>query len=165
MSPVLRVHVHFIDCLVRMQSPSLSECGRSRLHDSAFRTTNSIAPLHVTHVVSPCCIGCLPLCVCRYCVDGVRRPCPPGRYGAVQRLSNASCTGSCTAGHMCAAGSTSPTQAPCASTAGFYCPEVLAVLHLLASLELLAATYLHPPQSHCEPMLPLILLCHVCGDW
>jgi hypothetical protein len=62
-SPVLRVHVHFIDCLVRMQSPSLSERGRSRLHDSAFRTTNSIAPLHVTHVVSPCCIGCLPLCV------------------------------------------------------------------------------------------------------
>lgn len=48
-----------------------------------------------------------------YCVRGVRRPCPAGRFGASGGLSSAACDGKCAAGHYCPAGSTSRRQVAC----------------------------------------------------
>jgi hypothetical protein len=57
-----------------------------------------------------------------FCLQGVRRPCPSGRFGATQQMMNASCTGVCRAGWYCPAGSTSTTQTPCGDS-DVYCPE------------------------------------------
>ena len=40
-------------------------------------------------------------------------PCPPGTYGASQGLGTAACSGNCTAGYYCTAGSTTPTLMGC----------------------------------------------------
>ena len=48
-----------------------------------------------------------------YCVQGVSRRCPAGRYGGVDRLLDANCTGPCAKGHYCLQGSTSSLQNPC----------------------------------------------------
>jgi hypothetical protein len=42
-----------------------------------------------------------------YCVDGAATPCPAGRFGCADRLSDPSCNGPCTPGFYCPAGSTS----------------------------------------------------------
>jgi hypothetical protein len=39
-----------------------------------------------------------------YCVGGIRRPCPAGRYGATTGLSTSACSGPCTPGHWCKEG-------------------------------------------------------------
>ncbi len=44
---------------------------------------------------------------------GACEPCPGGRFGASAALSSSVCTGTCTAGYFCPAGSTSPTQGTC----------------------------------------------------
>jgi hypothetical protein len=44
--------------------------------------------------------------------------CPGGTYGATSGVTNSSCTGSCSAGYMCPAGSTNSTAAVCPM--GFY---------------------------------------------
>lgn len=41
-----------------------------------------------------------------YCVNGVISDCPAGRFGAVERLSDAGCSGPCRRGHYCPPGST-----------------------------------------------------------
>ncbi|KAJ1395929.1 hypothetical protein B484DRAFT_340119, partial [Ochromonadaceae sp. CCMP2298] len=48
-----------------------------------------------------------------YCVQGVVRSCPAGRYGRGERLTDPQCTGACSRGHYCPPGSTSATQEPC----------------------------------------------------
>jgi hypothetical protein len=48
-------------------------------------------------------------------------PCPEGTYGATAGLTTAACTGPCSAGYYCPAGSTSATQIACPS--GSYCME------------------------------------------
>ena len=48
-----------------------------------------------------------------YCVDGVIRDCPAGRYGITERLHNEKCSGPCAAGYFCPAGSTSRNEYPC----------------------------------------------------
>jgi hypothetical protein len=40
-------------------------------------------------------------------------PCPAGTYGATPALTSAACSGNCTAGYYCVAGSTSTTDASC----------------------------------------------------
>ena len=40
-------------------------------------------------------------------------PCPAGRYGNVEGLTSAACSGMCAAGYWCGEGSTSPTQNAC----------------------------------------------------
>lgn len=46
-----------------------------------------------------------------------------GTYGSSTGLSSADCSGNCTQGYFCAAGSTSPTQQPCGGSQ-LYCPAV-----------------------------------------
>ena len=46
--------------------------------------------------------------------------CNAGRYGSTEGLTAATCTGACSAGYYCPAGSTSATQNKC--SAGNYCP-------------------------------------------
>ena len=62
-----------------------------------------------------------------YCVGGVSTPCPEGTYGSVEGLTGAACSGPCSAGFICAEGSTSSQQEPCSADkvdpANWYCPE------------------------------------------
>ena len=48
--------------------------------------------------------------------------CPPGSFGNESGLFDSRCSGLCSAGYYCVAGSTSSTQFSCGSNA-FYCPE------------------------------------------
>jgi hypothetical protein len=48
-----------------------------------------------------------------YCLNGVISDCPAGRFGALERLSTAACSGPCRKGHYCPAGSTSEIEFPC----------------------------------------------------
>ena len=48
-----------------------------------------------------------------YCVHGVRISCPGGTYGDQLGLYNETCTGRCSRGFYCPAGSTSSRQFPC----------------------------------------------------
>lgn len=57
-----------------------------------------------------------------YCVDGVKKQCPAGRYGETFGLSESFCTGSCAAGYYCPINSTSSTQFECGSVDKF-CPQ------------------------------------------
>jgi hypothetical protein len=60
----------------------------------------------------------------RYCVGGAARACPAGRYGALRGLTSELCTGNCSAGYYCPAGSTSPTQLNCSDGPAYFCAEV-----------------------------------------
>ena len=57
-----------------------------------------------------------------YCLDGVRRLCPRGRYSSESGNSKPGCEGKCMAGYYCKAGSSSPVQHRCGG-AEFFCPE------------------------------------------
>lgn len=74
-----------------------------------------------------------------FCVAGVARLCPAGRFGGVTGLQTAECEGACERGFYCPEGSTSETQVACPvgrysgpgakhadcdgkCRAGFYCP-------------------------------------------
>ena len=54
-----------------------------------------------------------------YCVDGIKNECPPGKFGSTAGLDSAACSGPCTGGGGCSAGSVSATGKPC--KAGYYC--------------------------------------------
>ena len=56
-----------------------------------------------------------------YCVQGVQLECPFGTFGAGWGLVTPPCSGRCSAGYLCPAGSVSSTQQPCPY--GFYCAE------------------------------------------
>ncbi|GBG23803.1 Hypothetical Protein FCC1311_000232 [Hondaea fermentalgiana] len=60
-----------------------------------------------------------------YCTQGVRTPCPGGTFGETRGLSDAACSGNCTAGYFCPDGSISPEQEPCVGAAD-YCPDASA---------------------------------------
>ncbi len=48
-----------------------------------------------------------------FCVNGVRSPCPPGRYGNVRGLSSEECSGLCPPGHYCLSASVNPKTNRC----------------------------------------------------
>ena len=48
-----------------------------------------------------------------YCVRGVKRDCPKGRFGKSSGLYKVGCSGVCRDGYYCPAGSTSAYQVPC----------------------------------------------------
>ena len=70
--------------------------------------------------------------------EGLRRPCPPGRYGETAGLSQAGCTAACPRAHYCPEGSPAPTPCPAGTygdseglttsacsgpcSPGYYCP-------------------------------------------
>ena len=56
-----------------------------------------------------------------YCVRGLRRLCPAGRWGGRAGETEPKCSGECAAGHYCPQGSTSPTQMRCGA-ADVFCP-------------------------------------------
>jgi hypothetical protein len=51
--------------------------------------------------------------ICPYCMNGKRYPCSGGRYGDQEGLISANCTGICSRGFYCPAGSTSSRKFPC----------------------------------------------------
>ena len=55
------------------------------------------------------------------CVQGQRRLCPAGRYGATAGNIDERCTGICRVGYFCPPGSLNDTAYPCGGVA-FYCP-------------------------------------------
>jgi len=75
-----------------------------------------------------------------YCVSGIKRRCPAGRFGSEKGLSHADCSGLCAAGHYCPEGSHNATSHRCPAgrygatmglsnsactgrcTQGFHCP-------------------------------------------
>ena len=61
-----------------------------------------------------------------YCALGARAQCPAGKYGSAVGLLSSGCSGNCTAGYFCPAGSTGKKQENCgigAQPATLYCPE------------------------------------------
>eukprot|EP01031_Cornospumella_fuschlensis_P033632 gene33632-40683_t len=57
-----------------------------------------------------------------YCLpDGIRRPCPAGRYGGELGVSSAQCSGPCEGGHYCPTTSTSPRERVCGDVT-LFCP-------------------------------------------
>jgi hypothetical protein len=62
-----------------------------------------------------------------YCLSGVRTACPGGTFGNAQGLKTPACSGPCTAGYYCPAGSTTSTAYACGSgavhPAAYYCPS------------------------------------------
>lgn len=63
----------------------------------------------------------------RYCANGVASECPAGRYGAQPGLTSDICSGSCSAGYFCPAGSSSPAQFDCSDGPAYFCPEVCVI--------------------------------------
>ena len=61
-----------------------------------------------------------------YCVSGLLRQCPPGRYGNATGEVRDECAGACEAGYYCPIGSISSRQVPCGSPS-VYCPAGSAV--------------------------------------
>ena len=57
-----------------------------------------------------------------YCVGGIKRKCPAGKYGSTRGLSNRSCSGACHPGYFCKEGAHSGKESKCGAT-GLYCPE------------------------------------------
>ena len=57
-----------------------------------------------------------------WCVDGVRSPCPAGRFGAASQEVSSNCSGVCTGGYYCPEGSSSSVQLACGGP-HVYCPE------------------------------------------
>lgn len=53
------------------------------------------------------------LCRGYFCLNGVRSPCPAGRYGNIRGLTTSDCSGLCPPGHYCLEGSSIPTQFRC----------------------------------------------------
>jgi hypothetical protein len=60
----------------------------------------------------------------RFCTAGVAWECPAGRYGAAAGLLSSACSGVCSAGYHCPAGSSTPTQRNCSDGPTFFCLEV-----------------------------------------
>lgn len=48
-----------------------------------------------------------------YCSNGLRKLCPAGTFGAVEGLTNSSCSGACPKGHYCPEGTTIPHAHKC----------------------------------------------------
>jgi hypothetical protein len=48
-----------------------------------------------------------------YCLEGIVRDCPAGRYGDSNKLFDPACTGPCRTGYYCPMGSTSSIEVPC----------------------------------------------------
>ena len=53
-----------------------------------------------------------------YCENGIKIPCPAGTFGSEEGLSSSFCSGLCSKGHYCLAGSTNRKQFPCLE--GYY---------------------------------------------
>lgn len=80
-----------------------------------FRHSNSSLILNARFKEFPCLPG-------HYCVDGVMRKCPPGRYGSNYKETNPQCEGECPSGYYCPLGTAVAYQYPC-SRVDLFCPH------------------------------------------
>lgn len=87
------------------------------------------------------------------------KQCAAGRYGSTGGLRSAACSGLCSEGHFCPAGSIAATQFPCGDDS-FYCPEgsprpipAAAGRYTVsrAHLDLLASNVTEPPRGSLDP--------------
>lgn len=76
-----------------------------------------------------------------FCIDGIKKKCPPGTFGSSSGLSSSSCSGLCPAGFFCPIGTSNGTYSKCPAgrygssqglyksdctntcAPGYYCPE------------------------------------------
>ena len=73
-----------------------------------FTTPSTDADAALQSGMSPCPVG-------SFCVGGMRRLCPSGRYGDAFGLTLLSCAGPCAPGYYCPPNSTSAHQVSCGS--------------------------------------------------
>lgn len=65
----------------------------------------------------------MPTCLIgAYCINGIKKLCPAGRYGSNVQNIDPLCTGLCLAGYWCPEGSIKNTQEKCGKVNSF-CPE------------------------------------------
>jgi hypothetical protein len=57
-----------------------------------------------------------------YCSNGIKYPCPAGKYGDTEGNTNETCNGLCHAGFYCPIGSKTSTAFYCGGYGRFYCP-------------------------------------------
>jgi hypothetical protein len=62
-----------------------------------------------------------------YCIDGIKRQCPQGKFGNESSLSSELCSGLCAPGHFCPPGSISQTEFRCGELFLFLVDVLLAV--------------------------------------
>ena len=97
-------------------SPTFMECGGSHVYcpsgssaplkvDEGYYSTGGATDTTNSYQL-PCMTG-------HYCVEGVMRKCPAGRYGSDTKLTSPDCSGLCELGHWCNAGSTTATENKC----------------------------------------------------
>lgn len=112
-------------------SPTQNRCGG----DGVYCEAGSVAPTAVTPgyytTSSDGRNGAVPNAtrdgqrqceVGHFCVNGIKEPCPAGRFGDVPGLSDPSCSGVCMEGYYCPSGSISATQVECKAV-DEYCPQ------------------------------------------
>ena len=114
------------ECAPAVPSPATTSCSPCR-YVAHPRRYGSAAGLTVSSCTANCSAGYA--CpagstspIAQLCPAGtfsgvgaaVCSPCPGGSYGATQAMAAPTCTGPCTAGYACPAGSVSPTALLCA---------------------------------------------------
>lgn len=80
-------------------------------YNESDRYASDIELIHPTFTTE-----CLPG---HYCINGVKLPCPVGRYGNSTFLSTEMCSGECNPGYFCPAGSVVPKICP----VGYFCVD------------------------------------------
>ena len=89
------------DRLGKLEAASKSHSGKIAANEKSVKALQDKADgaaADLAHDVLPCESG-------SWCVGGTLEPCPAGRFGEGQGLSNASCTGACAPGFWCQPGS------------------------------------------------------------
>lgn len=100
-----------------------------------------------------------------YCPgDGKQHPCPAGTYGKVRGLKNAACSGKCSNGYFCEAGSEEKDLVDCGTgscagqPAACFCPEGTPERRLVRDgYYTLGST---PSRRHSEAVCPAGFVCN-----
>jgi len=133
-------------CDEASDSPTQRTCGINENDSSVYCPLGSFSPIKVPvgyYSISGTITTRASILKCEpgfFCVNGIKRSCPAGRYAAVSGSSSESCQGICKAGFYCPKNSTSSTQFPLPAgrygvegmesargtgvcLGGYYCPQ------------------------------------------
>ena len=94
--------------------------GRTKYSAAGAASCSTVSTGYYTTGCNSSSNACTSQTICAkgtYCSSGVAYNCPGGTYGSTTGLSTNACSGKCTAGYYCPAGSTSATQNACATNA------------------------------------------------
>ena len=94
--------------------------GRTKYSAAGAASCSTVSTGYYTTGCNSSSNACTSQTICAkgtYCSSGVAYDCPGGTYGSTTGLSTNACSGKCTAGYYCPAGSTSATQNACATNA------------------------------------------------